>query len=111
MLSNQELKALNRITNSSLLKDIYPMVDSVDISYTGEGKIRGTQVYKYKVAVYLNDDSITTENMYDKKFDPFYLLFHYISGEFLYYLGIPQGNNQFYIEVYSPDGSLVLSDY
>jgi hypothetical protein len=111
MLSNQELKALNRITNSSLLKDIYPMVDSVDISYTGEGTIRGTLVYKYKVVVYLNDDSITTENMYDKKFDPFYLLFHYISREFLYYLGIPQGNNQFYIEVYSPDGSLVLSDY
>jgi len=26
-------------------------------------------------------------------------------------LGIPQGNNQFYIEVYSPDGSLVMSDY
>jgi hypothetical protein len=49
--------------------------------------------------------------MYDKKFDPFFLLFHYIGGEFLYYLGIPQGNNQFYIEVYSPDGSLVLSDY
>jgi hypothetical protein len=111
MLSNQELRALNRIANSSLLKGIYPMVDSMDISYTGEGKIRGTQVYKYKVAVYLNDDSITTENMYDKKFDPFFLLFHYISGEFLYYLGIPQGNNQFYIEVYSSDGSLVLSDY
>ena len=75
MLSDRELKSLNKITNSSLLKDIYPMVDSVDISYTGEGKIRGTQVYKYKVAVYLNDDSITTENMYDKKFDPFFLLF------------------------------------
>jgi hypothetical protein len=26
-------------------------------------------------------------------------------------LGIPQGNNQFYIEVYSPDGSIVMSDY
>ena len=111
MLSNQELKALNRITNSSLLKYIYPMVDSVDISYIGEGTIRGTLVYKYKVAVYLNDDSITTKNMYDKKFDPFFLLFHYIGGEFLYYLGIPQGNNQFYIEVYSPDGSIVMSDY
>ena len=111
MLSDRELKSLNKITNSSLLKDIYPMVDSVDISYNGEGKIRGTQVYKYKVVVYLNDDSITTENMYDKKFDPFFLIFHYIGVEFLYYLGIPQGNNQFYIEVYSPDGSLVLSDY
>jgi len=111
MLSNQELKSLNKIANSSLLKNIYPMVDSVDISYTGEGNIRGILVYKYKVAVYLNDDSITTENMYDKKFDPFFLLFHYIGGEFLYYLGIPQGNNQFYIEVYSPDGSIVMSDY
>jgi hypothetical protein len=56
MLSNQELKSLNKIANSSLLKNIYPMVDSVDISYTGEGTIRGTPVYKYKVAVYLNDD-------------------------------------------------------
>ena len=111
MLSGQELKSLNKLVNSSVLRRIYPMVDRVDISYTGDGTIRGIQVYKYKVAVYLNDDSITTENMYDKKFDPFFLLFHYISGEFLYYLGIPQGNNQFYIEVYSPDGSLVLSDY
>ena len=85
MLSDRELKSLNKITNSSLLKDIYPMVDSVDISYTGEGKIRGTQVYKYKVAVYLNDDSITTENMYDKKFDPFFLLFQ-LGIWFVYYL-------------------------
>lgn len=111
MLSEFELKALNKITNSSLLKDVYPMVDSIDISYSGEGHIRGTQVDNYKVSVYLNDDSITKDNMYEKEFDPFFLLFHHIDGRFLYYLGIPRDNNQFWIEVYSPDGSLVLSDY
>ena len=87
MLSDRELKSLNKLVNSSVLNRIYPMVDSVDISYTGEGTIRGTQVYKYKVAVYLNDDSITTKNMYDKKFDPFFLLFHYIGGEFFILFG------------------------
>jgi hypothetical protein len=49
--------------------------------------------------------------MYDKEFDPYYLLSHYIEGEFLKYLGISRYKNQFYIEVYSPDGSIVVTDY
>jgi hypothetical protein len=117
MLSDWELRSLNKIANSSLLKRIYPMVDRVDISYYGEGRVRGRRADNYKVAVYLNDDTITHKNMYEKQFDPYYLLQHYIENEFFYYLGIPRGNfissdnNQFYIEVYSPDGSIVVTDY
>ena len=111
MINEPMLKLLNKISNSSLLKGVYPMVDRVEIKYYGEGRRYGRPHDNYKVAVYLNDDSITEKNMYDKEFDPYYLLSHYIEGEFLKYLGISRYKNQFYIEVYSPDGSIVVTDY
>jgi len=111
MLSDQELKALNKIANSSLLKNVYPMVDRVEITYVGEGRKGRRKLDNYKVAVYLNDDSITEKNMYEKEFDPYYLISQYIGIDFLYYLGIPRYNNQFWIEAYSPDGSVILTDY
>lgn len=119
MISKLELKSLNKISNSSLLKDIYPMVDRVDIEYWGKDSKEWTSIYgnkgstttdNYKVGIYLNDDSITKDNMYEKDFDPYYLVTRYIERDFLNYLGVDRMGNSFWFEVYGPDGSVVLSD-
>jgi hypothetical protein len=48
--------------------------------------------------------------MYEKDFDPYYLVTRYIERDFFYYLGIDRMGNSFWFEVYAPDGSVVLND-
>ncbi len=108
MIEDFQLKGLRKILNSDILKGIYPMLDHIDVWYMGT-KNRQTwrEIPMYHVEIYLNDPSITEDNMYDKEFDPHYLIDHHLKN-YLSYLGIDRGSQIFSFNVYSPSGDKVV---
>ena len=73
-----EISALEKLANSKLIRDIYPMIDEISVLY------RENVLW---IRIDLNDSSITEQNMYEKGFDPHYLIDFHIR-KLMKYLGI-----------------------
>ncbi len=86
MIEQYKIKGLNKLVNSGVIKDIYPMVDRIDIRYEDLSKeTLGTELDRFDIDIFLNDDSITKKNMYDSNFDPHYLVDHHLKKYFPYF--------------------------
>ena len=83
MINNFQIKGLEKLVNSSLIRDVYPMVDHINLIYVDQGYYKDKIIFN----IYLNDESITEENMYQKNFDPHYLIDHYVRN-YSKYVGI-----------------------
>ena len=84
MLKDFQIKGLEKIVNSSSIVDIYPMVDHIDIRYNSDlYNPRGWG--GLEIDIFVNDPTITKENMYDKEFDPHYLVDYHIKQYFPYF--------------------------
>ena len=71
MIKDFQIKGLEKLINSSAIKDIYPMVDHIEINHD-EDFITQRGNRRIDVDIFLNDPTITKENMYDREFDPHY---------------------------------------
>ena len=74
---NYQISALEKLANSKLITKIYPMIDEISVLYA-EGTIW--------IRINLKDPGITKENMYEKGFDPHYLIDYHIR-KLMKYLG------------------------
>ena len=84
MIKEFQIKGLEKLVNSSAIKDIYPMVDRINIRYDGDlYNPRGWG--GLEIDIFVNDPTITKENMYDKELDPHYLIDYYIKQYFPYF--------------------------
>ena len=80
------------------------MIDHVDIISLDKSDRRSG--YDLSVSIFLNDPSITKNNMYQKDFDPHYLVEKHIK-DLSKYLGIDL--NYIGFKLYGPDGDLILN--
>lgn len=92
-------QGLEKLANSDSIKKIYPMVDHIEISQYGSRRIG--------IDIFLNDGTITKENMYDKEFDPHYLVAYHLKNYYPYF-GVENTMSNFI--VYGPDGDIVYSE-
>ena len=84
MVKEFQIKGLEKLINSSAIKDIYPMIDRIEIRHDDDFVTqRGNRVVD--VDIFLNDPTITKKNMYDKEFDPHYLTEYHIKNYFPYF--------------------------
>jgi hypothetical protein len=84
MNSNEyQIKGLEKLANSGIIKDIYPMVDRIAIRDDGYETERGNKTLS--VDIFLNDENITSDNMYDMELDPHYLVEFYLKQYFPYF--------------------------
>jgi hypothetical protein len=67
-------EVLNKLMNSSLIKTIYPMVDKIETKVELVDNDPVDPIYKIRLNIYLNDDTINHINMYKKGMDPHYLV-------------------------------------
>lgn len=105
MISDFQIKGLEKLVNSSAIKDIYPMVDRIDIRYDGDlYNPRGWG--GLEIDIFVNDPTITEENMYEKEFDPHYLVEYHIKQYFPYF-NIDKLILSFI--VWNPDGDIIFS--
>jgi len=98
-------KNAERLFNSDYIKRIYPMIDKIDVEVVWDGD-EDFPFYKLYLTVKLNDPTITSDNMYDKEFDPHYLYEEHLRY-LLQFLGISRNTatiEQVYIKILGPDG-------
>lgn len=100
-----QIKGLEKLVNSSAIKDIYPMVDHLEIRHD-EDSVTQRGNHRIDVDIFLNDPTITKDNMYDREFDPHYLAEYHIKSYFPYF-----NLNNIIIDyiVWGPDGNVVYS--
>lgn len=84
MIKEFQVKGLEKLVNSGVIKDIYPMVDHIDIRYNGD-KYAERGWGGFEIDIFVNDPTMTKENMYDKDFDPHYLVEYHIKKYFPYF--------------------------
>lgn len=93
---------LEKLTNSEYITNIYPMVDHIESEVTSED-----DEYNIHLKIYLNDLSINYDNMYQKGFDPHYLVDYHL----LYLMKLVGINTkdifQINITVINPDGEII----
>ena len=105
MVKEFQVKGLEKLINSSAIKEIYPMVDHIDVRYNGDLYApRGWGGMEFDI--FLNDPTITKENMYDKELDPHYLVDYHIK-QYLPYFNIDKSISSFV--VWDLDGNIIYS--
>jgi hypothetical protein len=97
-------RAVTKIFNSDIVKNVYPMIDRIEINRMDYNI--NLMAYDMSVNVFLNDPTIDKNNMYSKNFDPHYLIQKYIS-ELSKYFDLLLHNITF--KVFGPDGDLILN--
>lgn len=100
-MSNKDqhiINALHKLFNSSIIKDVYPMIE--DISIIDLNVEEGDMFLNIEV----NSDNMNYDNMYDDYFDPFYLVDYHIV-KLLPYVGIKLPFISW--DVYRKDGKYV----
>jgi hypothetical protein len=93
---NYQISALEKLANSKLITKIYPMIDEISVLYV-EGTIW--------IRINLKDPGITKENMYEKGFDPHYLIDYHIK-KLMKYLGFEKYTPVDFV-VYDAEGKII----
>ena len=97
-----------KLFNSDYIKKMYPMIDKIDVNVDWDGD-EDFPFYKLYLTVKLNDPTITSNNMYDKGFDPHYLYDVHLNY-LLKFLNINRDTatiQQVFIKVINKDGETI----
>lgn len=89
-------KSLSKFFNQSTIKDIYPMVDHIDVYELD---------HHFILRIYVNDPEMDEDNMYDKELDPHYLVDYHFK-KFLPYVGMDSKKSTGFAVV-RPDGQVI----
>jgi hypothetical protein len=106
MIDEFQIKGLEKLVNSSVIKDVYPMVDRIEFVYDTDKQNKWKHHEHLDIDIFLNDSTFTKENMYDKEFDPHYLVEHHIKKYFPYF---NLKNIAMDFIVWGPDGDIIYS--
>ena len=102
-------KILDKLLNSDLIKSAYPMVDHIKTRVLWDGD-EEYPFYDIAVKIYVNDEDMTTFNMYEKGLDPHYLIDFYMV-DLLKFVNVSRSDlNQVYIRVLSPNGESIYGE-
>ena len=104
MISDFQIKGLEKLANSGIIKNIYPMVDRIEIRNGNIVTQRGNTILN--IDIFLNDESITSENMYEMELDPHYLIDKHLKQYFPYF-DVDKIVTDFI--VWGPDGNIIHS--
>jgi hypothetical protein len=87
MIDNFQIKGLEKLANSGVIKNIYPMVDHIEILVNEDKQFQhhNWAPDTIDVDIFLNDPSINKTNMYEMELDPHYLIDKYLKEYFPYF--------------------------
>lgn len=97
-MNTNELKALTKIGNSTLIKSIYPMIEKIKFNYV--------EHFGLILEIIINDPSITKDNMYKMGFDPHYLIEIHLKNV-IRYLGLEKPPKISGFVIYYLDGEKI----
>ena len=85
MISEFQLKGLEKLLNSGVIQDIYPMVDNIRLSIPEDTNPNYRGINNLNVDIILNDPTFNDANMYMREFDPHYLVAYHIKNYMPYF--------------------------
>jgi len=87
MIENFQIKGLEKLANSGIIKNIYPMVDHIKIHVNEDKQFKhhNWAPDTIDVDIFLNDPNINKNNMYEMELDPHYLIDHHLKKYFPYF--------------------------
>ena len=106
-IDDYQIKALDKLVNSGIIHNIYPMIDTIDVNVNNKNRYLGKQYPIIELIIKLNDPEINSKNIWGTEFDPYYLVDKYLR-ELLPYIGINNNTTLVSFKVYSPNGELVI---
>jgi len=107
---NVTKQLIDKFLNHPLVLDVYPMVDRIESEVVWDGD-EEYPMYKIYLEFYLNDPTITGGNMYEKKFDPHYLIDKHLM-DMLRLAGIKKSSiENYWIKVFSPTVDLIYPSF
>ena len=102
-------KLLDKLLNSDLIKQVYPMIDNIKTRVLWDGD-EELPFYDIAVKIYVNDEDMTTFNMFEKGLDPHYLIDFYMV-DLLKFVNVSRRDlNQVYIRVVGPNGESIYGE-
>jgi hypothetical protein len=102
-------KILDKLLNSGYVKNVYPMIDHIDTKVVWDGD-EEYPFYDISVKIYVNDEDMTTFNMFEKGLDPHYLI-DYHMVDLLKFINVSKSDlNQVYIRVLGPNGDSIYGE-
>lgn len=105
MIDINQRKSLQKLINSDIIKNIYPVIGNIDVHYyESESSI----IRDYLILdIYLNNPDANKDNMWDEfKLDQHYLIDHHIR-KLLPYIGIDNNQTGFRYRIYDTDFNIV----
>lgn len=106
MIDKYQIRGLGKLINTSAIKDIYPMVDHINIKYNPELSSGYKGIGRLDFEIFLNDPTFNLTNMYQREFDPHYLVEYHIK-KYLPYFNIDKVIMNF--DVKDLDGNIITS--
>jgi hypothetical protein len=100
------ISAFSKLINSDVIKDVYPMLERIEIVDIVEHPHRMYEGYNMNINIFLNDPSINEENIFQSDLDPLWLTDRHIT-DLSKYLGFRLYNIHF--KLYGYDGDLIMT--
>jgi hypothetical protein len=102
-------KLLDKLLNSDYIKKVYPMIDNIKTRVVWDGD-EEYPFYDIMIKIYVNDEDMTTFNMFEKGLDPHYLIDSYMV-DLLKFVEVSRRDlNQVYIRVLGPNGESIYGE-
>lgn len=102
-------KLLDKLLNSDYIKKMYPMVDNIKTRVVWDGDTE-FPFYDVMLKIYVNDEDMTTFNMYEKGLDPHYLVDEYMMDLLKFAEVSRRDISQVYIRVIGPNGESIYGE-
>ena len=108
MIDINQRKSLQKLINSDIIKNIYPVIGNIDVHYfeREHGTIRDYLIFD----IYLNNSKANRSNMWDEfQLDEHYLINHHIK-KLLPYIGLGDEKIGFRYRIYDTDFNMIASN-
>jgi hypothetical protein len=105
MIDKSQIKGLEKLVNSDIIKNIYPVIGKIDVRYFER---KHWMINDYLIFdIYLNDPEANKDNYWGKfQLDQYYLIDHHIR-KLLPYIGINNDNTGFRYRMYDTDFNII----
>jgi hypothetical protein len=108
MINDSQIKGLEKLVNSDVIKSIYPVIDEIEI-HNSDNPFEYLEDTLH-LNIYLNNPEANKNNLWDKfNFDEHYLVDHHIR-KLLPYLGIDNNKTSIRFRVYDTNFDVISTN-
>lgn len=108
MINDSQIKGLEKLVNSDVIKNIYPVIGEIEV-YNSENPFDVLEDTLH-LNIYLNDPDANEENLWDRfNFDEHYLVDHHIR-KLLPYLGIDNNKTSIRFSIYDTNFDMIKTN-